>query len=73
MDITFVTPGVDHMIQRIMAFQSEDRSPFWSEPLYHFYPQLDKAYAVSLPFPERRIWGRRSAKKAPVFPLCFLD
>ena len=51
MEVTFVNPGVDHMVQRIMAFQSEDTSPFWSEPLYHFYPQLDKAYAVSLSFP----------------------
>ena len=59
MEVTFVNPGVDHMIQRIMAFQSEDASPFWSEPLYHFYPQLDKAYAVSLPFPERRNYIER--------------
>ena len=54
MEITFVNPGVDYMIQRIMAFQSEDESAFWSEPLYHFYPQLDKAYAASLPFAERK-------------------
>ena len=54
MEVTFMNPGVDYMIQRIMEFQGEDESTFWSEPLYHFYPQLDKDYAVSLPFPERR-------------------
>lgn len=54
MEVTFVNPGVDYMIQRIMAFQAEDESAFWSEPLYRFYPQLDKAYAKSLPFPERK-------------------
>lgn len=54
MEVTFVNPGVDYMIERIMAFQTEDESDFWSEPLYHFYPQLDKAYTTSLPFPERK-------------------
>ena len=51
MEITFVNPGVEYMIERIMAFQTEDESAFWSEPLYHFYTQLDKVYATSLPFP----------------------
>lgn len=54
MEITFVNPGVDYMIQRIMDFQTEAESAFWSEPLYHFYPQLDKAYATSLPFADRK-------------------
>lgn len=54
MEVTFMNPGVDYMIQRIMDFQSEDESMFWSEPLYHFYPQLDKAYATGLSFLERR-------------------
>lgn len=53
MEITFVNPGVDNMIQGIMAFQTEGETAFWSEPLYHFYPQLDKRYAESLPFSER--------------------
>ena len=43
MEITFVNPGVDYMIERIMAFQTEDESAFWSEPLYHFYPSLIKS------------------------------
>ena len=42
MDIEFVNPGVDYMIQRIMDVQTEAESAFWSEPLYRFYPQLDK-------------------------------
>ncbi|MCM1188991.1 MAG: hypothetical protein NC541_06810 [bacterium] len=41
------------MAQSIMAFQTENESAFWSEPLYHFYPQLDKAYAEACPFRER--------------------
>ena len=54
MEVTFVNPGVAYMIQAIMAFQTEDESAFWSEPLYHFYPQLDKVYAASLPFSKRK-------------------
>ncbi len=54
MNIEFINPGVDYMIDRIMDFQTEAESTFWSEPLYHFYPQLDKAYAASLPFSERK-------------------
>lgn len=44
MDIEFVNPGVDYMIRRIMDVQTEAESAFWSEPLYRFYPQLDKAW-----------------------------
>lgn len=62
MDIEFVNPGVDYMIQRMMDFQTEDESAFWSEPLYHFYPQLDKAYAISLPFSERNEYIERTMR-----------
>lgn len=62
MEITFINPGVDYMIQRIMDFQTEGESEFWSEPLYHFYPQLDKAYATSLPFAERKIYIERTMR-----------
>ena len=54
MNIEFVNPGVDYMIEQIMEFQTEDESAFWSEPLYHFYPQLDRTYATSLSFAERK-------------------
>lgn len=54
MHITFVNPGADYMIRRIMAFQTEEESAFWSEPLYHFYPQLDKGYTDGLSFLERK-------------------
>ena len=62
MEVTFVNPGVDYMIQRIMDFQTEGESAFWSEPLYHFYPQLDKAYATSLPFTERTNYIERTMR-----------
>lgn len=62
MELIFVNPGVDYMIDKIMAFQTEDESAFWSEPLYHFYPQLDKDYAASLPFPERKEYIERTMR-----------
>lgn len=62
MDVTFLNPGVDEMLRRIMAFQTEDASAFWSGPLYHFYPQLDKNYAAGLPFPERKSYIERTLR-----------
>ena len=62
MEVTFVNPGVDYMIEQIMEFQTEYESAFWSEPLYHFYPQLDKAFAQSLPFPERKDYIERTMR-----------
>ena len=62
MEITFINPGADYMIERIMDFQTEGEAEFWSEPLYHFYPQLDKAYATSLPFAERKNYIERTMR-----------
>ncbi len=59
MNVTFVNPGVDDMVEKIMGFQTEEMSAFWSEPLYHFYPQLDKGYAAALPFPQRKAYIER--------------
>lgn len=62
MEIKFVNPGADYMIQRMMDFQSEEESAFWSEPLYHFYPQLDKVYAAGLSFDERTEYIARTMR-----------
>jgi hypothetical protein len=35
---------------------------FWSEPLYHFYPQLDKDYTKILPFDERNAYIERELR-----------
>ena len=53
MEVTFLNPGFDEILASIMEFQAEGENSFWSEPLYHFYPQLDRAYAESLPAPKR--------------------
>ena len=46
------------MIESIMSFQSEGEADFWTGALYHFYPQIDREHALSLPFPERRAISR---------------
>ncbi len=62
MDITFLNPGADDTLQSILAFQEEGEAAFWSEPLYHFYPQLDKARAAALPFPQRKEYIARTLR-----------
>lgn len=64
MEVTFINPGVDYMIQSIMHFQTEGEAEFWSEPLYYFYPQLDRTFAASLPVAERRDYIERTMRVA---------
>lgn len=71
MELTFINPGFEYMIDRIMDFQTEDSSAFWTEPLFHFYPQLDKAYADSLSLSEKKnyiqgVLSRVYEKQEPV-------
>lgn len=56
MEIAFVNPGIDAMIEEILGFQSDGETGFWSDPLYSFYPQLDKAHALRLPLDERKTY-----------------
>ncbi len=56
MQIHFTNPGVEVMLEHILDFQSENTSEFWSGPLFHFYPQLDRDHAASLPFAERKAY-----------------
>ena len=62
MQITFINPGAEAIIESILAFQAENESTFWSDPLYDFYPQLDRNHAKSLPFPERKRYLERTMR-----------
>ena len=42
MNITYKNPGCLHSIDSISLFLTGDESSFWSEPIFHFYPQADK-------------------------------
>ena len=54
MEILFTNPGVDYMVHQILEFQSEEETAFWSDSLYHFFPQLDRVRAAALPFAEKK-------------------
>ncbi len=56
MEIVFTNPGVDYMIQQIMEFQDEEETAFWSDSLYYFFPQLEKAHTAALSFTEKKTY-----------------
>ena len=42
MRVTYRNPGLQHSIDSILLFQTEDSTPFWSDALFYFFPQLSK-------------------------------
>lgn len=48
MNVAYMDPGAEYMAESVLMFQSEDEAPFWSDPLYYFYPQLDKEKVLRL-------------------------
>ena len=56
MDIRYTDPGFDYSIDSIFLFQTEDETPFWTDSLYYFYPQLDRARTAALLPAERRVY-----------------
>ena len=42
MHITYQNPGFEHSIESILLFQTEDQTPFWSDSILYFYPQIKK-------------------------------
>ena len=64
MDLTLGNLGADYMIQQIMMPMEEGGTAFWTDPLYHFYPELDKAHAQSLPLPERKRYIESTLREA---------
>ena len=49
MHIQYVNPGFEHSIESILLFQTGRETPYWSDTLFYFYPQLDKAHFAALP------------------------
>lgn len=48
MNITYKNPGYIYSLDSILLFLTGDQTPFWSESIFHFYPQLDKQTLLSL-------------------------
>lgn len=64
MEITFVNPGIEKMLENILLFQTDGTAAFWYEPLFYFYPQLDKARALSMRGEERKNYLARELRQA---------
>lgn len=56
MNVEFMNPGADYMIESILGFQTSEVTSFWSEPLFWFYPQLDKEHFLSLDLNGRKCY-----------------
>lgn len=63
MKLRYVNPGYKYMITQILEFQKEKISAFWSEPLFYFYPELNRDYVQSLSKVEREKYFEESLRK----------
>lgn len=59
MEIQYRNPGMQSMIDSVLAFQTDGESAYWLDGLYAFYSQIDKNHALSLNWEDRcRYIGR---------------
>lgn len=42
MNVQYTNPGFEHSISSILLFHTEDETPYWSDALYYFYPQIEQ-------------------------------
>lgn len=54
MRIVYQNPGFAHSIDSIMLFQTDKQTPYWSDALFYFYPQIEKQKLVQLDFEEKK-------------------
>lgn len=54
MKITYKNPGFEHSIDSILLFQTDDATPYWSDALLYFYPQVDKNELRNRTFAHKR-------------------
>ena len=54
MNILYVNPGFKSMLESILTFQSEGETTYWSEPLFHFFPNLDQIKNQALSMDEKK-------------------
>lgn len=54
MHIDYLTSTFERSIDSLMLFQTGDETPYWSDTIYYFYPQLDKERIASLSVGEKK-------------------
>ena len=68
MDIKFMNPGFEYMLDSIMEFQKDDSSVFWNDSLFYFFKELDKEYAYSMPVLRKlRVYSTRTISELQTF------
>lgn len=58
MKLQFFDPGADYMVDHIMYFQTEGETPYWSDALFYFFPQLDGEKVRGMSFQEKDAYIR---------------
>ena len=54
MKILYKNPGFEYSVDSIMLFQTDNQTPYWSDALLYFYPQLEKQEITKLNFEEKK-------------------
>ena len=54
MRVTYKNPGLQHSIDSILLFQTEDSTSFWSDTLFYCFPQIDKEALAKKDTPGQR-------------------
>lgn len=54
MKIEYKNPGYEYSIDSIMLFQTDEQTPFWSDSLLYFYPQIDKQELMKCNLTDRK-------------------
>ncbi len=54
MDLKYIIPEVKYSVESIMEFTKPELPPFWSNPFFHFFPDIDRDYFNTLDEENRR-------------------
>lgn len=54
MKILYKNPGFEHSIASIMLFQTDKQTPYWSDALLYFYPQVEKQELAKLKLEDKK-------------------
>lgn len=42
MNLEYIYPGIARSVDSILEFTGEDKTAYWSDPIFHFFPDIDK-------------------------------
>lgn len=56
MNLIYRYPGIKYSIDSIMEFQGDEQSAFWSEPLFHFFSEIDREVFKGFDYNQRRVY-----------------